>query len=330
MPPDEFSDEPSDYIAALETLIAAIEDPSNEDIHFVLYQNAIRLFQPGSSVGDPTIFSITVPVLHLGNCVNLEYFTSTPEYYALTADSNNEVYWDFDEDGSLDIVTVTNTGDDYVPELEISYNGKIIDSSGVDIADAYDISWVIMVHTDSGYYLYVEFAEENPTHSTHVFHLENEDFKYVGRCEEIYEFPYNPTSVPVAFRSDLVGTGHFEVECTLIGNNGLPDQTTSYFAKDALAVTVKDMTLGAYDSNGDATGDIVTVPAGTSVRLIGVDEAKEMAYFTTLNTDPSQNQNFKMLVYKNSYGSDPYDFDFDVYFDGEGAYELFTGAPYYD
>ena len=74
----------------------------------------------------------------------------------------------------------------------------------------------------------------------------------------------------------------------------------------------------------------MTVPAGTSVRLIGVDEAKEMAYFTTLNVDESQNQNFKMLVYKDSYGQNPYDFDFDVYFDGEGAYELFTGAPYYD
>ena len=85
------------------------------------------------------------------------------------------------------------------------------------------------------------------------------------------------------------------------------------------------MQLGLFTEDGQPTGESITVPAGTPVRLEGIDTDKGLAYFTTLHRDASQNESFQMVL-----TVDP-DYEYyDVKFDGEGNFELFTGSHYYD
>ena len=323
--PNDYSESIEDRNAALTSLIENIKGGSG--ISFLMTQNTILLFQEGASAGASTLYSFSIPVLHLGGCVDLSYFTSTAEYFYLDKDANNEFYWDFDEDGSLDIVTVTDISDGYTFDFEISYNGNISpkgDMNSDDLDFAYGIPWVIMVHTDSGYYLYIELSMEEAVNTTLVYHLNNGTFDYVGSTGEIGEVPYNPTCVKIFSRSDLIGTGHFTITSTLIGNNGIPKETSAFYAKSAVVTTAMDMNVGIFDGNGNPTGDSIAIPAGTIVEMYGVDTEHNLAFFSTLNRDESENKEFQMIVYKLDYD------DYDVYFDGEGGYDLFVGAHYYD
>ncbi|MBO4473720.1 MAG: hypothetical protein J5750_02275 [Clostridiales bacterium] len=322
--PDDYSERIEERNSTLTALIEMVKNGS--DISFLMTQNTIILFLEGPSAGEVMTYSFSIPVLHLGGCVDLSYFTSTAEYYCLTADDNDEIYWDFDEDGSLDIVTVTELLDGYDFDLEISYNGNIspMGASNSDIDYAYGISWVCMVHTDSGYYLYVELMVEDPVNRTLIYHLNNGAFEYVNYTSEIAAIPYDPANMRILACSELVGTGSYSVECTLIGSNGVPQPTSSFYAKSAVVATVKDMTLGIFDNNGNPTGDSITLPAGTVVQFTGIDTEKKLAYFRTLNKDESENREFQMIIYEKDYGG------YDIYFDGESAYDLFVGEHYYD
>ena len=217
--PDDYSERIEERNSTLTSLIEMVK--SGSDISFLMTQNTIILFQEGPSAGEVMTYSFSIPVLHLGGCVDLSYFTSTPAYYCLTADDNDEIYWDFDEDGSLDIVTVTGLMDGYDFDLEISYNGNISPSGdfNFDFEEAYGVCWTTMVHTDSGYYLYVELMVEDPVNPTLIYHLENGVFEYVDYTNEIAWTPYNPVNMRILKRSDLIGTGSYSVECTLIGTN---------------------------------------------------------------------------------------------------------------
>ena len=324
--PNGPSESIEDRNAALTSLIENIKDGS--EISFLMTQNTIILFQEGSSAGAPTLYSFSFPVLHLGGCVDLSYFTSTAEYFYLNTDANNEIYWDFDEDGSLDIVTVTDTSDSYSFDFEISYNGNICPKGDIDFLDldfVYAVSWVTMVHTDSGYYLYVELSVEDPVNTTLVYHLNNGSFDYVGSTGKIGEVPYNPNCVKIFSRSELLGTGQFIITSTLIGNNGIPKTTSAFYERSAVVATKMDMNLGIFDGNGNPTGDSIKIPAGTVVELFGVDTEHGLAYFSTLNRDESENKEFQMIVYK----EDSFD-DYYIYFDGYREYDLFVGQHYYD
>ncbi|MBO4928524.1 MAG: hypothetical protein J5379_09795 [Clostridiales bacterium] len=306
--------------------LAADTIRSGEDLPFLLYQNAIYVVLPYVPGTDPdTTYSVTFSALEMGDCVNLDYFTSTPSSYALSADSNNCFKWDFDGDGVLDTVTLDGGDDYYTVDLSIYFNGQSCATGDYSqcAQDAYDISWACMCKTDGGYYLYVEFGMEDPANTTAVFHFNNGKFEYVGEMDEFESYPWNPGECRVCSRSDLMGTGKKVRDCAL-GKDGLPYQLYDYIEESGIGVTKKKMTLGIFE-DGSFTDEFVTIPEGTTVQILGIDSYYKIAYFTTLCEDESQNQRFNMIVYYDE-NCDAYD----VYFDGDGAYNLFAGLEYFD
>jgi len=322
-----YSESQEDYNNALQMLCDNLRNGTDKDVPFLVYQNTILVEVVAPSAGEPTSFSCTLPALKLGNCVDLSYFTSTPEYYSLRDDSDGKFYWDFDEDGSVDEIEVMNVSSNYDLELRITYNGKEMDvADSVHYADLPDdVVWCIIAHTDSGYYLYVEVSEENPVDSTLIYKIENGKITFVAATGEFDSYPYDPEEAVIMYRSDLLGTGSSSHACTLIGSNGSPRDTSAFFDKSAIAVVTQDMIVGKFDSNGTPTGETVNVPKGTAVQFFGVDMSTCVAYFTTLHLDESENEEFQMMATKYDH-----DYDYEITFDGVSSYKLFMGPGYAD
>ena len=304
-------------------LAANIRD--GKEVSFLLYPNCISIVGVVDMFGSQQELTLDISVLDLPHCVDLSYFNHTTEYYSLYPDMADSFKWDFDEDGILDTVTVTDKdGGEYGIDLSITMNGQESDTSQAPYQDEYDgLSWLYMAHTDSGFYLYVELSVEDPVFSTYVFHLNNGVFEYVDHIGQLSSYPYNPEDVGLDHRCEILGTGHMTERCTLIGGDGIPVQTDPFIEKSSLGVTAKKMTLGVW-IDGQPTGDPLPIPEGTPVRVLGINPDQELVYFTTLNVDPSENIEFQMVLRKTDYGG------YDVTYNGEGSYQLFRGAFYYD
>lgn len=310
-----------------EAVKAAAENiRNNEDVAFLLYANAIHISDTVMLDGQNKDIDFNVSVLDLSNCVKLEYFGSTTKYYSIVQDVGNNIKWDFDEDGILDTLTVNDVSDDdYGINLEISLNDKKITLPDLpELQDGDDISWVCVSYTNNGYFLYVECAMEDPVNTTLVFHVTGDSVEYVGSMGEFDSFPVNPDSVVVNRRSDLLGTNHVSILSTLNDTNGIPKQTSDFMKKYGLGAANDKMVLGKFTPDGKPTDQSVTVPAGTVVRILGINTKQELVTFEAVFPDESQNFQFQMILRSSD---DDY---YDVYFNGKGAYDLFSGCFYAD
>ncbi|MBR3056730.1 MAG: hypothetical protein IKG93_02070 [Clostridiales bacterium] len=311
---------------AVEEISASIE--KGEDIPFLLYYNAI-VFQSYIHYEDRTDkINLVVATPDLEKCVNMDYFGQTTPYFSLPSDSCGEILWDFDEDEKVD-------------KLSLSYTDKTIDfmlnntKTSIDITsemyadDGYELN--LVMKTDSGYYAYVTCINEDPVNGNLAFRLNGEMWEFVGACNDFESFPFDPSNCFIEPRSDMMGTGHISVPVSFVGTNGLPKVIDSFYEKRAIAVTVQEMKLVKYNENGPYSDDFETIKlaAGTPVQLIGIDAKNEQAILCTLNYDPNENELFYMACYRdvtNKWN----DYDYDIHFNGESSYSLFTGAMYAD
>jgi len=126
---------------------------------------------------------------------------------------------------------------------------------------------------------------------------------------------------------EILGTGSFTKPSSLCtaGAIGIPVNNGSFFYKTGVGLTTEKMNLGLFTEDGQPTDQSITIPAGTPVRLEGIDIDKELAYFTTLHRDASENESFQMVL----TCDEQYEY-YDVTFNGKGNYELFKGSHYYD
>ncbi len=299
---------------------------TNNDVAFLMYPNAIYISDTVMLDGQNKDISFNVSVLDLPNCVKLEYFGATTKYYSIVQDVGNSFKWDFDEDGVLDTLTVNDvSNDDYGITLDITLNNKKISLPDVpDIQDGDDIAGAYVSYTNNGYFLYVECAVEDPVNHTVVFHITGDSVEYVGSMGEFESFPVNPDRVTVMRRSDLLGTNHVSIISTLNDTNGIPTQTSDFMEKYGLAVANEKMILGKFTPDGKPTDQSVTVPAGTTVRILGINTKQELVTFEAVFPDESKNFQFQMILRSSD---DDY---YDVYFNGKGANELFSGIFYAD
>ncbi|MBR5039652.1 MAG: hypothetical protein IKX68_00860 [Clostridiales bacterium] len=304
-----------------------------DQLEFCVNQNCILIFMDYEDFdGETSEYVCYVSALAHTDCIDPEYFINTPENYTLTPDSANEIYWDFDEDGNIDKFVIDydeNYTTGYVTDynIEISINGEAyaVGDYHEDSEGCYELGDIFLMSVNGEYRLYIEGYVDDPTNPYFLFNMNGKSFDYIGYLDQIDWYPYDPGNVGIQIRGEILGTGSYTKPSTLCTDNGLPLTTDSFFYKTGVGITTKKMQLGLFTEDGQPTGESITVPAGTPVRLEGIDTDKGLAYFTTLHRDASQNESFQMVL-----TVDP-DYEYyDVKFDGEGNFELFTGSHYYD
>lgn len=304
-----------------------------DQLEFCVNQNCILIFMDYEDFdGEISEYVCYVSALAHTDCIDPEYFIHTPENYTLTPDSANEIYWDFDEDGNIDKFVIDydeNYTTGYVTDynIEISINGEAyaVGDYHKDSEGCYELGDIFLMSVNGEYRLYIEGYVDDPTNPYFLFNMNGKSFDYIDYLDQIDWYPYDPGNVGIRIRGEILGTGSYNKPSTLCTGNGLPLTTDSFFYKTGVGITTKKMQLGLFTEDGQPTGESITVPAGTPVRLEGIDTDKGLAYFTTLHRDASQNESFQMVL-----TVDP-DYEYyDVRFDGEGNFQLFKGSHYYD
>ena len=299
-----------------------------EEIPFLLYHNAIQFKYIQKFDTYATTYYYVFSVADLANCVNMDYFGNTEPYYTLTADSNGDLYWDFDEDGTPDKMSLTTT--EKTLDFMLNNTPTSIDiTSDMYADDGYILD--LVMYTESGFYIYVTCENEDPVNAKLLFHLDGEKVSFVSEIEDFEEFPFDPGRCYFTSRSDIMGTGHITITGTCLGTKGKPTPSEDFYLKDGIGVTTTDMTLGKYNDNGPFAGDLQTIKIkkGTPVMLIGIDSASEMAVLSTLNTNPDENELFYMACWRDKSNRFS-DYDYEIRYNGETSYQLFTGPMYAD
>ena len=307
-----------------------------DEIRFSMNQNCLILHMDfEDSVGELDEYVCYVSALQHMDCIDPSYFTDTTANFTLTTDSANKIFWDFDEDGNLDELVIdykeNYTTNDYpVFDLTFTLNGTtcyIADNDYFvdDVTGCYELGNMYLMYENGEYYFYLEGYIEDPTDPYFVFRMNDYDFEYLGYCDQISWYPYNPDDCFVQIRGDLLGTGSFSKPSSFLTKTGMPVSLGSFYFKTGVGITKEKMKLGLFDDNGQPTSESIEIPANTAVLLIGIDTEKELAYFMTLHRDSSENEFFQMVL-----TCDP-DYEYyDVTFNGKSSYELFTGSFYYD
>ena len=312
--------------AAVESIAADIE--KGQDLPFLLYHNAIQFKYIQKFDDWSDVYTFIFSVADLDKCVNMDYFGATTPYYTLPADHMGNVVWDFDEDGTPDKLSFTYTD----KSLDFQINNmttSIVINSDMYADDGYAIDNVM--YTDSGFYINLTCFNEDPINGELIFRLKGEKVEFVGGGHDFAFFPFDPSDCHFMSRSDIMGTGHITIEGTCIGTDGKPTPTDPFYQKIDLGITTKKMVLGKYNEKGPFADDIETIkiPAGTAVMFLGIDSEHEMALLTTLNANPDDNELFYMACWRDKTNQWN-EYDYEIRYNGETSYNLFTGPMYAD
>lgn len=306
-----------------------------DQLEFSINQNCLILYMDYEDFdGELSEYACYVSALAHMDCIDPEYFINTPAQYTLTPDSANEIYWDFDEDGSIDKFVVdydenftTNDFPEFNLAISINDEPYAIGDYEDDIEGCYDLGNMYLMSVNGQYCLYIEGMIDDPTDPYFFFRMNGKSFDYFGYTDQIAWYPYDPDNMEIQIRGEILGTGSFSKPSSLCaaGAIGIPVNNGSFFYKTGVGLTTEKMKLGLFTEDGQPTDQSITIPAGTPVRLEGIDIDKELAYFTTLHRDASENESFQMVL----TCDEEYEY-YDVTFNGKGNFELFKGSHYYD
>ena len=307
--------------STLSLVVKSLE--AGEEMPFLLYPNCIVLCFDN--------VELAVSAYSFASYIDMSYFTSTTPYYSLYSDSNRTIQWDIDADGRLDNISI------HIEEDELTYSTKTLivlnDQTFIFTSEyAYqNIDHFYLTQTDNGFYLYTVTGYEDGYYDTEIYHFENNAFVYVEEVPMIESFPYNPEDCITSPWGDLMGTGTYLKNSTLIGTNGIPTIQSNYIFKRNIkncACTAKDLTVKACDKEGQSAGQDMTVPEGTLVRLVKIDASKNVAIMATIDQDGHDQDFFQIGVVDNEE-YDLYDFFYqDQKYDYASQQDLFAGIAY--
>ncbi len=261
---------------------------------FVLSYDSIFLFQ-GSR-----FFKVPVyPTENIG-CIDMSYFGSTPEHYALQFDHTGTLDWDINGDGTMDTISV-----EYVRSAEVDFGGTveqiIVSINGqaaplaIDEFDPYvfDAS-VYLIQSDDGLYLFLSNSGMDSYATDYIFRIDGDQVTYVTQIySRLDKIIYNPEYIECCDYYDLIGSTALYYYYTLTSNQGEPLLLYYTFPSYGyLAATSKDLTVDKVDIE---TGDVIgqgTIPVNTPVETVFYNYETDSIYFQTLHENSEENEYF--------------------------------------
>ena len=271
----------------------------NDKLEFRLFYDRIevRMKQGGEYYENPDIFSI--PVYRYPEVFNLDLFSHVPEYYTITADPEEPVYWDVNGDGKLDIVQKTPaSGEDTGNEQDfiLSINDKELTYK--------TNNWFgySFIQTDDGRYLYL--VVDNGVDCARI----NDDLSMEIIGENV-PFPMNSWEIPTGtdpshFTNsetlNFLGLRHMTCYWTVLGGNGIPQATSDYYSDESFRNTSNvELPAVLFDMETKTKGEETKIPKGSTYELVEYDKDGNQALFkiTPPNAKDPKNDYYAWVEY---------------------------------
>lgn len=271
----------------------------NDELEFLLFYDRIevRMKQDAENYENPDIFSI--PVYRYPEVFNLDLFGHVPEYYTITADPQEPVYWDIDGDGKLDVVQKTSgSGEDTGNEQDciLSINDNELTYK--------TCSWFgySFIQADDGRYLYL--VVDNGVDCARI----NDDLS-MEIIEENVPFPMNSWEIPTGtdpshFTNsetlNFLGLRHMTCYWTVLGGNGIPRATSDYYSDESFRNTSNvELPAVLFDMETKTKGEETKIPKGSTYELVEYDKDGNQALFkiTPPNAKDSKNDYYAWVEY---------------------------------
>ena len=262
----------------------------NDNLEFRLFYDRIevRMKQDAENYENPDIFSI--PVYKYPEVFNLDLFEHVPEYYTITADPQEPVYWDIDGDGKLAVVQKTlvsgeDTGNEQDCILSINDNELTYKTC----------SWFgySFIQADDGRYLYL--VVDNGVDCARI----NDDLSMEIIGENV-PFPMNSWEIPTCedpahfTRLEFMyflGNRQMFRYWNVIGVNGIPQATSNYFCDYGFTDKSKvELPAVLFDMETKTDGKGTTIPKGSTYELIEYDQDGNRVLFKITPPDAKDHE----------------------------------------
>ena len=250
----------------------------NDKLEFRLFYDRIevRMKQDAEYYENLDIFSI--PVYRYPEVFNLDLFEHVPEYYIITADPEEPVYWDINGDGKLEIIqkTLDSSNDEGSEICILSINDQQLKYEAP--------SWFgySFVQADDGRYMYL--ITDGGADCVRV----NDDLS-METLKKSVPFPMNGWEIPTCQDPShftkletvhFLGLSQMFRYWNVIGVNGIPQATSDYYGEYGFTDTSKvELPAVLFDMETKTKGKETKIPKGSTYELIEYDEDGNQALF---------------------------------------------------
>lgn len=257
----------------------------NDKLEFRLYYDRIEVMmkQDSEYYANPDRFSI--PVYKYPDAFNLDYFEHVPEYYMITSEKGEPIYWDIDGDGKLDILRKTPAlGDDYgsAQDCILSINDNQLTYT------SYNWFGYSFVQADDGRYLY-------PVIDGGAVGVRVNDDLSMETIEACVPFPMNAWENPTGMDPSHIArleTMHFlglrEMYryWTVVGVKGIPQVVSNAYDNNYfIGTSDKELPAVLYDMDTKTKGKETKIPKGMVYEFIEYNIDKNEALFKISQPD---------------------------------------------
>ena len=237
-----------------------------------------------------------VPVIGNEYMFDLSYFGATPETYALLADKSGEILWDVNEDQFIDDIRIsleTDASEESVESLTISVNADqyvFTPNEIAYLADDYEFAENLehyLVRTEYGYFLIVSL-ESYYWYHTCIFRVDENGVTFRTDGNYYVLEAFDPDNILVGDTAYITGLEATR-DTRRFSDIGILASTTIF--KDVYSGPYKtkiDLPAQEVDLTDLSIGADVTVPAGTMVAPILLDENTGLLIMRILDPDESQ------------------------------------------
>ena len=257
-------------------------------LNFQMYYDKISISLDDEEENDCYhIADIDIPAMPYPEIFDMDFFGHTPEYYILKADLNGYLFWDFDNDGILDVMRPKNKTD-YLYALANDFQVVPFDAdTEVPVPDE-NYFGCTFIQSDDGRYIYVFSVGLLMTSAAEL--TDKLRFSDVKKGSQDFYNMYvidageNPADMIMATR-DILGKTLYQ-RGTILGGKGSLVPTSQYANdEDDELVSLVDIQGTEVDKNTGDAGTQVTISAGSSFDILEYNEEEKWILFQV--TSPS-------------------------------------------
>lgn len=235
---------------------------NNGELAFTIAPDGIYVFFDENVLSEQGYWlkhtSFKIPYINNESAFVCSYFDSITDDYCIYADTNNELYYDIDNDGEIEYFSVQPVDMEYseFEAFECTYNDTTV------TFDAYGFSvHPSVIHVDGQNFLFVTCATDNDYYEYYVYLIGENDLTELNTLGGTYFRIVNPNEFEYSKRLHTLSTSEGFVRSSFNTDGTISNDGVYYLRTWFVHTSQVEIEGDIVDEDGIPTGESVLVPA---------------------------------------------------------------------